>query len=151
MNEKEFDSIIKQVNKEQNIEKLADSYEDFCMHFSCKPDREEYPYPKDGTVIDEDKSVKWNREEVKRQRTAFENRIKELNRWKNILCHQYEVKLTTLLGENYGITCDESSRIWDYAYEEGHGNSIRNVIAVYSDVVDLYVDLLVLHGKENKK
>lgn len=149
MNEKEFDNVLKQINKEKDLGKLVSEHEDFCMHFSCKPNRDEYPYPKKDTVIDEYKSVKWNREEVERQRAAFEKRVEELNKWKNILCNQYEVRMITLLAKDYGISYDESSKVWAYAYAKCHSSGVRNVMAVYGDVVDLYEDLLKI--RENNK
>ena len=149
MNEKEFDNILKQINKEKDLEKLVNDYEDFYLHFSCKPDRDEYPYPKKDTVIDEDKSVKWNREEVERQRLAFEKRVEELNKWKNRLNNQYEHRIITLLGKENAISYDESSLIWSYAYMDGHSNGVRNVMSIYGDLIDLYEDLL--KTRENNK
>ena len=149
MNEKEFDNTLKQINKEKNLEKLVNDYEVFYMHFSCRPDREEYPYPKKDTVIDENQSVKWNREEVNRQRATFEKRVEDLNKWKNKLNNQYEHRIITLLGKENSISYDESSLIWSYAYMDGHSSGVRNVISIYCDLIDLYDDLLRI--RENNK
>ena len=47
--------------------------------FSCKPNCTKY---KEGTIFDEDKSLKWNREEVVKK-NLFMMKLKKLNRKKN--------------------------------------------------------------------
>ena len=49
-------------------------------NMSCKPSTTK---PKTGDIIDEDKSVKWNREEVVRLQNEYEKEVKELNTAKN--------------------------------------------------------------------
>ena len=63
------------------LEKLYDMADKY-IHFSCKPSSQKY---KVGTVFDEDKSVKWNREEVERLNKKHEDEVKELNRKKSAL------------------------------------------------------------------
>ena len=43
--EDEYNSLIKEIKKEKELDVLVLSYEEFCLNYSCKPDREEYPYP----------------------------------------------------------------------------------------------------------
>lgn len=47
--------------------------------FPCKPNCKKY---KEGTIFDEDKSLKWNREEVVKK-NLFMMKLKKLNRKKN--------------------------------------------------------------------
>lgn len=42
----------------------------------CKPN---WRGPKEGTIFDEDKSVKWNKEEVIRLREKYDTEVRELN------------------------------------------------------------------------
>ena len=58
---------------------LIDDLEKMCA-MPCKPTRHRL---KPDTVIDEDKSVKWNREEVQRQNDLYEQEVKDLNTKKN--------------------------------------------------------------------
>lgn len=148
-NKNEFECLIKSIKKEKNLNTLICSYERFCSSFSCKPNREEYPYPRYTDVIDEDKSVKWNREEVDRLRKAFEIRVDELNKWKNLIVNAIEAKIVQILGKDNGISPQESNLIWRYSYSEKHSYGIRDVVSFYEEFVDIYSDLLKIR-KENE-
>ena len=143
----QFEELVKWIKKEKDMGCLIKSFDDFTLRFSCRPDREIYPYPKINDVIDEDKSVKWNREEVNRLRERFEKRVEELNKYKNKLTVEYEDRLITLLGKDNDISHDESSKIWSYAYSESHSSGVGDVVSTYREVVDLYNDLLKIHNK----
>lgn len=65
---------------------LSNQYTDF----SCKPSYKKY---KEGTIFDEEKSVRWNREEVDRKNNLRQEEVKRLNREKN---QMYE-KLVNLI------------------------------------------------------
>lgn len=144
----EFDCLIKRIKKEKSLDVLVASYESFYMHYSCKPDREKYPYPKMTDVIDEEQSVKWNREEVTRLRKAFENRVDELNKYKNLISNEFENGIIKILAKGNHISVNESKKIWSYAYSEGHSSGIRTVIACYYDFIDVYVDLLKIREEQ---
>ena len=59
---------VKKIFSENNSAKFyVECYDNFLSHFSCIPDANLFPKYKEGDVIDEDKSVKWNREEVQRR------------------------------------------------------------------------------------
>lgn len=147
MTDKYFEELIKQIRKEKDVKCLIESFDDFSLHFSCKPDREIYPYPKNNDVIDEDKSVKWNREEVKRLRESFEKRVVELNKYKNKLISEYKYRFITLLSKNNNISYNESFKIWEYAYSESCSSGIKYVVFKYEEIVNLYNDLLKTHNK----
>jgi hypothetical protein len=144
-----FDSLIKKIKKEKTLDILVSSFESFCTGYSCKPDREEYPYPRGTDIIDEYESVKWNREEVRRLRRAFENRAEELTRYKNLISSAFEGKIIEILASDNSISIEESRKIWNYAYSEGHSCGIRNVISYYEEFVSVYADLLKIR-KEQK-
>ena len=112
MTKEQFEELEKWIKKEKDMNCLIESFDDFTLHFSCRPNREIYPYPKINEVIDEDKSVKWNREEVSRLRERFEKRVEELNKYKNKIIVEYEDRLITLLGKDNNISHDERSQIW---------------------------------------
>jgi len=57
--------------------------EDYPHDFKCaseylKPDPKKFPTYKEGDVIDEEQSVRWNREEVARRIQAYKDEIKRL-------------------------------------------------------------------------
>ena len=137
-----FDSLVKKIKEEKALNILVSSFESFFTGYSCKPNREEYPYPKETDVIDEDESVKWNREEVQRLRRAFESKVEELNRYKNLISSAFEGRIIEILAKDNSISVEESQKIWSYAYSEGHSCGIRNVISCYEEFISVYADLL---------
>ena len=138
----EVKDYIKEINKETNCDKLVSLSDDFWRTFSCKPDRKEYPYPKTGDILDEDKSVKWNREEVERQRQAYLNRVDELNRCKNTISNAFDDRIVTLLAKDHGFSKEESRKIWNFAYEQEHSGGTSSVVSAYTDFADVYAELL---------
>lgn len=99
-------------------------------------------------IIDEDESVKWNKEEVQRLRRAFENKVEELNRYKNLICSAFEGRIIEILANDNSVSVEESQRIWSYAYSEGHSCGIRNVISCYEEFVSAYADLLKIRKEQ---
>lgn len=138
----EAKDYIKEINKETDCDKLVSLSDDFWRTFSCRPDKKEYPYPKAGDILDEDKSVKWNREEVERQRQAYLNRVHELNKCKNAIGNAFDDRIVTLLAKDYGFSKEESRKIWNFAYEQEHSGGTRSVYDAYVDFADTYVELL---------
>ena len=63
-----------------NLEYLEEDYPKDFYEASryLKPDPKKFPTYKEGDVIDEEQSVRWNREEVSRRIQAYENEIKRL-------------------------------------------------------------------------
>ena len=150
MDKKQFEDYVKRIGKEKDLHVLIDSYDEFERNFSCKPDRKEYPYPKAGTVIDENKSVKWNREEVVRLRESFENKVKELNTYKNLIRDAYAEKIVVLSVKKRDISRNEGRKIWEYAYSKEHDKGIYAITRTFEDVVDLYEGLLKIQKSEEK-
>ena len=84
-NNQDLLEVVKHIKAEKNLITCVSAYKDFLENFSCKPDRDKFPYPKVGSIIDEEKSVKWNRNEVDRQRKNFNTRVENLNKYKNYI------------------------------------------------------------------
>lgn len=143
-----FNSLIKKIKKEKTLDTLVSSFESFCTSYSCKPNSEEYPYPRTTDIIDEYESVKWNREEVQRLRRAFENRAEELTRYRNLISSAFEGRIIEILASDSCISVAESQKIWNYAYSEGHSCGIRNVISCYENFVSVYDDLLEIRKEQ---
>lgn len=73
-----------------DINVILQSWEMFCKHFDYKPDEKKFPKYNPGDVIDEEKSVKWNREEVERRMDARTKEKKQLRALHNELNSLYE-------------------------------------------------------------
>lgn len=147
---KDLQEVIRSIKAEKNLVTLTSAYEDFLGNFSCKPDRNEFPYPKEGTIIDEDRSVKWNREEVYRQRAAFETRVEDLNKYKNLISVHFKEQLNRVLAKDNHITIAESKKLFDFAYDTDYTNGIRTVVDTYKDLVKMYKELLEIHDSKRK-
>ena len=133
--------LLKEIKSEKNLETLITPFEEFLLNYSCKPNRNEYPYP-NNDVIDENKSVKWNREEKERLKNLYLKRVKELNTYKNLITSSFEKQIIKILARKRKISIAESSILWVYAYNIGHSNGIRDILFIYEDIADMYADLL---------
>lgn len=135
-----------------DVKKFDDAHEvmvacnEYRRNYSFKPDREEFPYPKVGTVLDEDKSVKWNREEVERLRAVYEAEVK--NRQKEFYdnVNALEERARELLAKEYHFSKKETEIIWAKAYENGH--SCGDVYNTFLDLADMYEELRNANKKE---
>lgn len=146
---KDLQEVVRSIKAEKYLVTLVSAYEDFLGNFSCKPDRDEFPYPKIGTIIDEEKSVKWNREEVYRQRAAFEARVEDLNKYKNLINVHFKEQLNKVLAKDSHITIAESKKLFDFAYDTDYTKGIRVVVDTYNDLAKMYKELIDIHDGRN--
>lgn len=149
-NAKELQDVIKSIKAEKNITTLVSAYEDFLYNFSYEPDRNEFPYPKEGTIIDEEKSVKWNREEVERQRNAYLNKIKEINQSRNLIIVHLRDQLAKVLAKENKLNIDESKKLFTYAFNVDYNNGVRAVVNTYKNLAKMYKELIDIHDGKNK-
>ena len=116
---------------------------------SCKPS---FVKPKNGAVIDEDKSVKWNREEVARLQAAYDEEVKRLNteknKWRDELYDELYVAIQNEVGG--GISVNDASAIFWKAYERGHSAGYSEVFGYLNDLMDFVGDI-VNHRNDKKK
>lgn len=109
-----------------------------------RPTKEKLP---DDAVIDEDKSVRWNREEVKRlnnERKAEYVRLQNLKGQKGD--EVYEHIYQYIMGE-LGKRCThkKAEAIFSYAYELGHANDLSDI---YDHLIDVMHLARLLLGNE---
>ena len=104
-------------------------------NMSCKPS---WKKPKTDDVIDEDKSVKWNREEVIRLQNAYEDEVKKLNTAKNKRRDDiYKELYKVIRYEIKGITINDAQQIFQYAYNEWHSYGYNEVFNKLDELIDL--------------
>lgn len=149
-NNQDLLEVVKHIKAEKNLITCVSAYKDFLENFSCKPDRDKFPYPKVGSIIDEEKSVKWNRNEVDRQRKNFNTRVENLNKYKNIISIHFREQISKLLAKENHLTIAESKKIFDFAYNISYSNGIRSVIETYKNLTLMYKDLLDIHDNKKK-
>lgn len=109
-------------------------------NMSCKPS---WKKPKTDDVIDEDKSVKWNREEVIRLQNAYEDEVKKLNTAKNKRRDDlYKELYKVIRYEIKGITINDAQQIFQYAYNKGHSYGYNEVFNKLDELIDLIGKIL---------
>ena len=117
------------------IEELYDMAEKY-VNFSCKPKSCKY---KIGTVFDEDKSVKWNKEEVERLNKVYEAEVKKLNTQKNELMINLVHSIKTYIIQETNVKKEQADKIYDYLYSEYHSYGLRECISHLDDLLNLFV------------
>lgn len=103
--------------------------------FSCKPKNPKY---KIGEVIDEDKTVKWNREEVERRNKLREEEVKKLNAQKNKMLLEWIDAVKLYIIEETKVKKDKADEIYNYLYGKYHSYGLLEVLANMDELLDLF-------------
>lgn len=140
----EFYDIYDQTNE------FVEAYEAAC-NMSCLPDPYKFPKYKEGDVIDENKSVKWNREEVAKRIQARNDEVARLNTVKNKrIVELKNMAVDTIarglindkLVANVGRAYEIAGNIWNRAYDDGHAYGMPNVVNYIYKYVEFAEELL---------
>ena len=92
------------IKKLTDINVILESWEMFYKNFSYKPNEKEFPKYNRGDIIDEDKSVKWNREEIEKRINMRAEEVKRLQKLGNKLDNLYEKTIIKALANKYKIS-----------------------------------------------
>lgn len=114
---------------------MADEY----TRFSCKPKSLKY---KVGTIFDEEKSVKWNKEEVERLNKKHEDEVKELNREKNLLYVNLVNSIKKYIISETKVSEARADKIYNYLYAEYHSYGLRECLCHLDDLLELFQENL---------
>lgn len=108
---------------------------------SCKPDT---VHLKPGTVIDEEKSVRWNREEVLRRNKEHVEELERLNAEYTKVRDELYAKIYEYIKENVGHNCntEQAKAIWGFAYEFGHPHDFDEICNYLQYAIELASKLL---------
>lgn len=107
------------------------------LDFSCKPTYKKY---KEGTIFDEDKSVKWNREEVAKRNLLYDDEVKNLNRQKNQMYTELINLIKIYITQETKVSDKQATKIWNYVYEEYHSHGLTGCINHLDDLLELFID-----------
>ena len=131
-------------------DEFVKAYEAAC-NISCLPDPYKFPKYKEGDVIDENKSVKWNREEVAKRIQARNDEVARLNTVKNKrIVELKNMAVDTIarglihdkLVANVGRAYEIAGNIWNRAYDDGHAYGMSNVVNYIYKYVSFAEELL---------
>ena len=129
------------VTKTIKVESPPDSWEEIeadyrtACSLSCKPD-DSFQKVKTGDIIDEDKSVRWNREEVERLKEAYDEEVKRLKCKKNGAITDATMRAVRLISQEVEVSEEKARILWDFVYEKYHayGEMFQHI--------DEYIDLV---------
>lgn len=118
-----------------DLEKLYDMAEKY-NSFSCKPTGRKY---KIDEVFDDEKSVRWNREEVERRNKLYEEEVKRLNTEKNKMFCEWVYSVKYYIMQETKVKQKKADKIYEYLYREHHSYGLFNVINHLDDLLELFI------------
>lgn len=104
-------------------------------NMNCKP---RFKRLKDNEVLDEDKSVRWNKEQVQKNHQLYDEEVARLNTVKNkerdnVLSNIYKEIQSNVTG----LSEKGAKAIYRYAYEQGHSCGYSEVASYITDLYEL--------------
>ena len=122
-----------------NFEDIQKKYEEAqCLPFCSKLPH----FKEDGPLIvfDENKSVKWNKEELLRKNDLFDKDNKRVKKDRFDAIYEAEKKIWEYISQETGLSEEKARKLWCYVYEKYHAYS-SDLWDVLDDQIDLYNDL----------
>ena len=124
------------------ISKLFDE----AFAISCVPDPTKFKKYRENAVIDENRSVKWNREEIVRRNKIYADEASRLNTIRNHAVHDVEQLVKDLIidelkyiskGMSDAWYKNAAKEIYSRAYTEGHHSGMYYIIMHVTEYLDL--------------
>ena len=78
------------------------------------------PLLKDTDIIDEDKSVKWNREQIALENDKIRLHNEAIKKAKMEGPREFESDLKAAIMNEHNLNADQASKVYRKAYEDGH-------------------------------
>lgn len=121
-------------------------------NMSCKPVG--MSLVKEGYVFDEDKSVKWNREQVYKNNQKYQDEVKRLNQAKikareetyAAFYKDIADALNRAIGGKEKVTTEQAKAVWEYL--EGHLTDPYDIEGPLYDLINMIADF-VAGGSDN--
>lgn len=127
-NEISFDQLIEEAAK------IAD--------MTYTPDKEKFPKYGKGQIIDEEKSVRWNREEVIKRNEAFDKERHRLISEKSNAERSLDDKIKAYIAQEIPISLDKVSIIFKRLYEDHHAYGYREILEFVYEEIDYVQSIL---------
>lgn len=108
--------------------------------------RDVNPELKEDAVIDEEQSVRWNREEVVRRNNSRNRKIANYQRKLNAVDKKVEDEIRRRIKEEYRFGDTVADIIFSAAYEDGHSNGyteVYNYAQKYAEFAGRIIDAVV--------
>lgn len=116
-----------------NVEELNKAIKENLYHVEyLKP-----KYLKEYTVIDEDKSVRWNREQVEQLNLEMKIKAKQNKQERKDMQLKQEKDIVRAYANQANLSEKKIKLILDYVYEENHSYGIWAVLETLDSLIDL--------------
>lgn len=114
---------------------------DRAFDLSCKPAAKRVPK---GYVFDEDKSVRWNAEQVESHNAAIQKEVSEKQKARSLAINQATDGIIALIADEfYGkINNEQAKVIWNIAYDRGHSGGKYEIEAQLQQFMDVFYDFI---------
>ena len=104
-------------------------------NMNCKPT---FKRLKDNEVLDEDKSVRWNKEQVQKNHEDYDREVARLNTLKNKERDNVIFQIYKEIQSNVtGLSEKGAKAIYQYAYEQGHSCGYNKVAGYITNLYEL--------------
>lgn len=95
---------------------------------------------KEGYITDEDKSVKWNREQVQKNIDSYNSKIDLYHTEGNRLAKLFEQDVINYIKKHCGFKEEACKFLLGEAWEKGHANGLADVISELEELIEIVID-----------
>lgn len=110
--------------------------DDFKVEYMSRP-----KYVKEGFVFNEDKSVKWNRDEVERVNAELKEKY---DAYRKTVAEAEDAERNAIIetfASEYNVSEAKVGAAYNYAYSESHSSGMYAVICTLEELMDLYAEM----------
>ena len=128
-------------DERKNTDLLQNIYKAYhkAQGMSCKPGKN-FSNPAWGTIFDEEKSVRWNREEVDRLRSEYEEEARRLTSEKNAAIKNATDMAIAYIVEDSGLPLEKAKILWDFLFSRY--KTFEEIFKEIPAFIKLYNELL---------
>lgn len=102
---------------------------------SCKPD---FKRMNNNTIIDEDKSVRWNKEQIEINHKKYDDEVKRLQTIRNKRRDEVEESVYNyIISSCKNIDRRKAIKIWQIAYSKGHSYGAYSIEQELEEIIDI--------------
>lgn len=95
-------------------------------------------------IFDEEKSVRWNKEEVIRRNLKIEEDIKKASDDYSKAENEFFDMVMENAMLNYGFTRPMVEKVWGKAYEDSHSSGYRSVVVSFENYLDFIHEMFLM-------
>lgn len=147
--ERELESI-KKLFASRDTDSLVDRYERFARNAVVCPDKDAFPRPNNGDMVDVSKSVAWNKQEVLRLRSAYRKEYDRLKRLEECVSRAYYDGIVSLLASEYEMSVEEARVVYAEASEEMGQIGVHAVRRRFENLADMALHLKAIWKREEE-